>query len=109
MLDLMVMCWSQNPRFRPSASQMVSIASAPEFTHLLDVVSLENCSNITCAIKVEPPPPLTSGIGKEWEAGEGLSRYIVFIEYLGAINWCSLCGEIEEYPRRPLAGVVRGD
>jgi serine/threonine protein kinase len=39
-LDLMVVCWSQHPRYRPSASQIVSIASAPEFIHLGDVVSL---------------------------------------------------------------------
>ena len=30
-LDLMVVCWAQQPRERPSASQIVSIASAPEF------------------------------------------------------------------------------
>ena len=40
-LDLMVVCWSQQPRDRPSASQMVSLASAPEFVHLIDVVSLD--------------------------------------------------------------------
>ncbi|XP_050691737.1 leucine-rich repeat serine/threonine-protein kinase 1-like isoform X4 [Eriocheir sinensis] len=53
-LDLMVMCWSQQPRFRPSASQIVSIASAPEFTHLLDVASLDHSLNITDAIRVPP-------------------------------------------------------
>lgn len=37
-LDLMVVCWAQNPKDRPTASQIVSIASAPEFTHLVDVV-----------------------------------------------------------------------
>ncbi|CAH1175605.1 unnamed protein product [Phaedon cochleariae] len=41
-LDLMVLCWSQQPKDRPSASQIVSIASAPEFTHLCDVVSLRH-------------------------------------------------------------------
>ncbi|XP_050515571.1 leucine-rich repeat serine/threonine-protein kinase 1 isoform X2 [Diabrotica virgifera virgifera] len=41
-LDLMVLCWSQQPKDRPSASQIVSIASAPEFTHLCDVVSLKH-------------------------------------------------------------------
>lgn len=38
----MVLCWSQQPKDRPSASQIVSIASAPEFTHLSDVVSLKH-------------------------------------------------------------------
>ncbi|KAI4458153.1 ankyrin repeat and protein kinase domain-containing protein [Holotrichia oblita] len=41
-LDLMVLCWSQHPKDRPSASQIVSIASAPEFIHLSDVMSLKH-------------------------------------------------------------------
>lgn len=41
-LDLMILCWDQNPRIRPTASQIVSIGSAPEFTHLLDIVSLSH-------------------------------------------------------------------
>jgi hypothetical protein len=39
-IDLMTLCWSQQPKDRPSISQIVSIVSAPEFTHLLDVISL---------------------------------------------------------------------
>lgn len=38
----MTLCWSQQPKDRPSASQIVSIASAPEFIHLLDVMSLKH-------------------------------------------------------------------
>lgn len=45
----MISCWAQQPRDRPSASQIVSIASAPEFTHLLDVVSLQNNAAVLCA------------------------------------------------------------
>lgn len=41
-LDLMVLSWDQNPKIRPTASQIVSIGSAPEFTHLLDVISLSH-------------------------------------------------------------------
>lgn len=41
-LDLMVLAWDQNPKIRPTASQIVSIGSAPEFTHLLDVMSLSH-------------------------------------------------------------------
>lgn len=41
-LDLMVLCWDQQPKVRPTASQIVSIGSAPEFTHLLDVISLSH-------------------------------------------------------------------
>lgn len=41
-LDLMIVCWSQQPSDRPSASQIVSMCSAPEFAHLLDVVSMHD-------------------------------------------------------------------
>lgn len=49
----MVICWSQSPRHRPTASQIVSIASAPEFLHLMDVVSLDqgSCSAGTFSSK----------------------------------------------------------
>lgn len=49
-LDLMVLCWSQQPRDRPSASQIVSIASAPEFTHLYDIVSLNHSAPVTATV-----------------------------------------------------------
>lgn len=55
------MCWSQQPRLRPSASQIVSIASAPEFTHLLDVASLDHSLNIMDAIRVPPAIVLDEG------------------------------------------------
>uniref|UniRef100_A0A182N1F9 non-specific serine/threonine protein kinase n=1 Tax=Anopheles dirus TaxID=7168 RepID=A0A182N1F9_9DIPT len=45
-LDLMVLCWDQQPKLRPSASQIVSIATAPEFTHLLDVISLSHAGSV---------------------------------------------------------------
>uniref|UniRef100_A0A182PFW2 non-specific serine/threonine protein kinase n=1 Tax=Anopheles epiroticus TaxID=199890 RepID=A0A182PFW2_9DIPT len=45
-LDLMVLCWDQQPKLRPSASQIVSIATAPEFTHLLDVMSLSHAGSV---------------------------------------------------------------
>uniref|UniRef100_A0A182QR29 non-specific serine/threonine protein kinase n=1 Tax=Anopheles farauti TaxID=69004 RepID=A0A182QR29_9DIPT len=45
-LDLMVLCWDQQPKLRPSASQIVSIATAPEFTHLLDVISLSHGGSV---------------------------------------------------------------
>ncbi|XP_034249520.1 leucine-rich repeat serine/threonine-protein kinase 1 isoform X2 [Thrips palmi] len=46
MLDLMALCWSQQPTDRPSASQVVSISSAPEFTHLCDAVSLDHAETV---------------------------------------------------------------
>jgi len=49
-IDLMTLCWSQQPKDRPSISQIVSIASAPEFTNLLDVISLnENYAVLSAA------------------------------------------------------------
>ena len=48
----MVLCWSQQPKDRPTASQIVSIASAPEFTHLLDVISLNHDGFCTDGVAV---------------------------------------------------------
>ncbi|XP_065214793.1 leucine-rich repeat serine/threonine-protein kinase 1 isoform X2 [Planococcus citri] len=63
MLDLMVICWAQSPSERPSASQIVSIASAPEFTHLYDVVSLDHSSPIITSLAV----PLSSTVANAGE------------------------------------------
>lgn len=46
------MCWSQQPKDRPSASQIVSIASAPEFIHLSDVVSLKHQASVVASTSV---------------------------------------------------------
>ncbi|XP_071748491.1 leucine-rich repeat serine/threonine-protein kinase 1 isoform X2 [Lepeophtheirus salmonis] len=43
-LDLMISCWSQQPRHRPSTSQLVSIISAPEFINLIDAISIGTTS-----------------------------------------------------------------
>lgn len=45
-LDLMVLCWDHQPKNRPSASQIVSIACAPEFTHLIDVILLPHSDDL---------------------------------------------------------------
>lgn len=50
LLDLMTTSWSQHPKYRPAASQIVSVVTAPEFIHLLDVISLsENCAVLSAA------------------------------------------------------------
>ncbi|XP_024943937.1 leucine-rich repeat serine/threonine-protein kinase 1 isoform X2 [Cephus cinctus] len=54
-LDLMVICWSQNPKDRPTASQIVSIASAPEFTHLIDVTLLTERTQVTAITMTSRP------------------------------------------------------
>ena len=55
-IDLMVTCWSHHSRERPTASQIVSITSAPEFTHLLDVIELDHktcySSSVTTSMKL---------------------------------------------------------
>lgn len=48
-LDLMVLCWTQQPRDRPSASQIVSMASSPEFIQLCDCTALDHTGNINAA------------------------------------------------------------
>jgi hypothetical protein len=55
LLDLMAVCWSQSPKERPSASQIVSIVSAPEFTHLYDVVSLNHSADVVSCTRVPLP------------------------------------------------------
>lgn len=45
-LDLMTLCWDHQPKTRPSASQIVSIACAPEFTHLIDVILLPHSDDV---------------------------------------------------------------
>lgn len=64
-LDLMVLCWDQQPKVRPSASQIVSIASAPEFTHLIDIISLSHPGNtmdgIACPIASVDDETVISG------------------------------------------------
>ena len=49
----MVVCWSHVPKDRPTASQIVTIATGPEFTFLRDVVSLGNVTNIVAALGIQ--------------------------------------------------------
>lgn len=56
----MALCWSQQPKDRPSASQIVSIASAPEFTHLSDVVSLKHQAPVVASTSA-PITHITGG------------------------------------------------
>ncbi|XP_068156290.1 LOW QUALITY PROTEIN: leucine-rich repeat serine/threonine-protein kinase 1 [Drosophila tropicalis] len=53
-LDLMVLCWHEQPRRRPTASQIVSILSAPECIHLLDVVALPHSEKVVCGLFYSP-------------------------------------------------------
>lgn len=57
MLDLMSLCWSQEPHDRPTASQIVSIASAPEFMQIQDAVELDSnialSELVSCACAID--------------------------------------------------------
>ncbi|KAG8262238.1 hypothetical protein J6590_056301 [Homalodisca vitripennis] len=74
MLDLMVLCWCQQPRDRPSASQIVSIASAPEFTHLYDIVSLNHSAAVTATVTAPLSLTEETGTGGEVWLACGNSR-----------------------------------
>ncbi|XP_064627387.1 leucine-rich repeat serine/threonine-protein kinase 1-like [Lineus longissimus] len=54
-LDLMVTCWEQEPHNRPSADEIIAIASTPEFCHLRQAVSPDMCQNLRCATSIRTP------------------------------------------------------
>lgn len=58
----MTMCWSQHPKARPSASQIVSIAAAPEFVHLIDVTSLDDNMPVLCGTIIKTPHEISTYI-----------------------------------------------
>ncbi|KAH9518581.1 hypothetical protein Btru_005705, partial [Bulinus truncatus] len=53
-LDLMALCWSQDPENRPTMEGIVGIAKAREFCHLQDVVSLGPDISIYSACCITP-------------------------------------------------------
>ena len=54
MLDLMAMCWSPEPNNRPSADEIVAIASSPHFSHLQQAVKSDSTIEyVTCSCLVE--------------------------------------------------------
>ena len=42
MLDLMCLCWLDNPAERPSTTDILKYTKSYEFSHLLDVTVLED-------------------------------------------------------------------
>ena len=48
-------CWSQQPALRPSAANILSIASAPEFLHIQDVTALDGQKAVIASALVQPP------------------------------------------------------
>ncbi|XP_067008597.2 leucine-rich repeat serine/threonine-protein kinase 1 [Anabrus simplex] len=99
-LDLMVLCWSQSPRDRPSASQIVSIASAPEFTHLRDTVSLNHSARVV-ATTVATLPDLgddCSSSAELWLPCANSRADLLLATNRGWLQYCSL-----SLPQRPTA------
>lgn len=88
MLDLMALCWSQQPTDRPSASQVVSISSAPEFTHLCDAVSLDHTETVVGVASTG----LGGSSGEDGVAGAWLARGST-VDLLLA----SLCSWLQSY------------
>ncbi len=80
--DLMAACWSHQPIKRPSASQIVSIATAPEFTHVVDVVSLETQKTVMSAALVTHHHERIAGDDREEESASSV----------WASLWISRCG-----------------
>lgn len=52
MLDLMTTCWDHEPQNRPTAAHVRTIATAPQFCHLSDVVTMELESTVLSATSV---------------------------------------------------------
>ena len=75
-LDLMVACWSHHSRERPTASQIVSITSAPEFTHLLDVIQLDDLSIFSSSITTSQKLGSSESYQELWLASSDLKRSI---------------------------------
>ncbi|XP_033120529.1 leucine-rich repeat serine/threonine-protein kinase 1-like isoform X2 [Anneissia japonica] len=51
-LDLMVWCWAQDPRDRPSMQEVHQIASMPEFANLHEVLSLDEEIDVAAACSI---------------------------------------------------------
>ncbi|KAK7861679.1 hypothetical protein R5R35_005355 [Gryllus longicercus] len=100
MLDLMVLCWSQSPRDRPSASQIVSIASAPEFTHLGDTVSLNHGGSVVATSAVILPEIAEEGgcSAELWMACSNARVDLLMGSPRGWLQYCTLA-----LPQHPTA------
>ena len=48
-LDLMTLCWSNDPCDRPSASEILALAEIPSFGHLYSAMEMPAGTNVLCA------------------------------------------------------------
>lgn len=72
LLDLLSVCWSQDPFDRPSAASVVSIVTSPKFCHLQDILSLGPDVGILCGLSLpsaevamDVGPVLSSSLSSE--------------------------------------------
>ena len=75
MLDLMTVCWAQDPENRPSAAQVRMIASSPQFCHLSDAVCLETPSDVLSATSVFVEGTAAGGLFHRRGGGELTGRW----------------------------------
>ncbi len=91
LLDLMVLCWSQQPKDRPTASQIVSIATAPEFIHLLDVVSVNHSGYITGGTAVPLPNAAEEELHELWLSSTACQVTLILLLTPGRSNeWTAI-------------------
>lgn len=77
----MVLCWDHQPKNRPSASQIVSIACAPEFTHLIDVVLLPHSDDLLAMCTLSNQKTQRDPVFKLWISIERCIEIIMGHEY----------------------------
>ncbi|XP_070186120.1 leucine-rich repeat serine/threonine-protein kinase 1-like isoform X2 [Littorina saxatilis] len=72
LLDMLTVCWSQEPDNRPSAASVVSMVMSPQFCHLRDILSLGPDVGILCGVSVPAAevvvatePVLSSSVSSE--------------------------------------------
>ncbi|XP_060079979.1 leucine-rich repeat serine/threonine-protein kinase 1-like [Ylistrum balloti] len=51
-LDLMCMCWSHYPAERPSAARIRQVAGCPQFTHLMDSITMDTDMGVLAGCSV---------------------------------------------------------
>lgn len=49
---MMTVCWEHEPQNRPTAAQIRTIATTPQFCHLSDAVTMETKSTVLSATSV---------------------------------------------------------
>lgn len=54
LLDLLTVCWSQEPTDRPSATSVVTMVTSPQFCHLQDTLTMGPDVGILCGVAVPP-------------------------------------------------------